>query len=224
MLEDELEDILGKACRAKAIPYSSLPSTLEEIAIRLELSSSALKNLSNSFSEPELAEEVTKITTSFGHLGVNCFFVQTPMKSYLIDTGTQWSKVQHLLPDFVLVTHDHHDHTQFSDRFNVKPFYPGSHTDLLDEKIMTFDVSGHCTPSLAYYFPYLSKPTCFVGDAIFKRSMGGCHTLSAYNDALSKVGNLLNTLPDETILCVGHGPCTTVKLEKKENPFFAKQR
>jgi glyoxylase-like metal-dependent hydrolase (beta-lactamase superfamily II) len=29
------------------------------------------------------------------------------------------------------------------------------------------------------------------------------------------------TLPDETVLCPGHGPMTTVGEEKKHNPFFA---
>jgi hydroxyacylglutathione hydrolase len=29
------------------------------------------------------------------------------------------------------------------------------------------------------------------------------------------------TLPDETIICPGHGPMSSVKEEKKHNPFFA---
>jgi len=28
-------------------------------------------------------------------------------------------------------------------------------------------------------------------------------------------------LPDETIICPGHGPMTTVGEEKRHNPFFA---
>jgi hydroxyacylglutathione hydrolase len=28
-------------------------------------------------------------------------------------------------------------------------------------------------------------------------------------------------LPDETIICPGHGPMTTVAEEKQHNPFFA---
>jgi hydroxyacylglutathione hydrolase len=30
------------------------------------------------------------------------------------------------------------------------------------------------------------------------------------------------TLPDETIVCPGHGPLTTVGKEKRDNPFFAR--
>jgi hydroxyacylglutathione hydrolase len=30
------------------------------------------------------------------------------------------------------------------------------------------------------------------------------------------------TWPDDTILCPGHGPMTTVREEKQHNPFFPK--
>ena len=30
------------------------------------------------------------------------------------------------------------------------------------------------------------------------------------------------TLPDETVVCPGHGPLTTIGEEKRHNPFFSK--
>lgn len=232
MLEDDLDDILRKACKGNSISQQSLPSiqtksldSLTKVAAKLQLNAQALHNLEIPFNPVALPSEVEKITTEFGHLGVNLFVVQTSERTYQIDTGTELEKVQAITRDFspsiLLITHDHYDHSQFSSTLNITTFFPGDPLENLPDEIITFNVSGHCTPSLAYYFPNLSKPVCFIGDALFKRSMGGCHTTESYKNAISNVKKLLATLPDETILCVGHGPCSTIKAELKENPFFA---
>ncbi len=41
-----------------------------------------------------------------------------------------------------------------------------------------------------------------------------------YADALRTNRDKILTLPDQTILCPGHGPMTTVGEEKRHNPFF----
>ena len=57
-----------------------------------------------------------------------------------------------------------------------------------------------------------------VGDALFAGSMGG--GMVSYADALRTNREKIMSLPDETVLCPGHGPMTTVGEEKKHNPFF----
>jgi hydroxyacylglutathione hydrolase len=42
----------------------------------------------------------------------------------------------------------------------------------------------------------------------------------SYTDALRNNREKILTLPDDTILCPGHGPLTTVGEEKIHNPFF----
>ena len=64
----------------------------------------------------------------------------------------------------------------------------------------------------------LGQDIAIVGDAIFAGSMGG--GMVSYEDALMTNREKIMTLPDETILCPGHGPITTVGEEKKYNPFF----
>jgi hydroxyacylglutathione hydrolase len=49
--------------------------------------------------------------------------------------------------------------------------------------------------------------------------MGGGNV--SYRDALRNNLEKILTLPDETIICPGHGPMTTVGEEKAHNPFFA---
>ena len=42
----------------------------------------------------------------------------------------------------------------------------------------------------------------------------------SYQDALATNRAELFTLQDETIICPGHGPMTTVGEEKAHNPFY----
>jgi hydroxyacylglutathione hydrolase len=49
--------------------------------------------------------------------------------------------------------------------------------------------------------------------------MGGGNV--SYDDALQNNLEKILTLPDETIICPGHGPMTTVGEEKVHNSFFA---
>jgi glyoxylase-like metal-dependent hydrolase (beta-lactamase superfamily II) len=48
--------------------------------------------------------------------------------------------------------------------------------------------------------------------------MGG--GVVSYEDALRTNRKEIFSLPDETILCPGHGPMTTVRGEKAHNPFY----
>jgi glyoxylase-like metal-dependent hydrolase (beta-lactamase superfamily II) len=50
--------------------------------------------------------------------------------------------------------------------------------------------------------------------------MGGGNV--SYEDALRNNREKILTLSDDTIICPGHGPLTTVGKEKGDNPFFAK--
>ena len=64
----------------------------------------------------------------------------------------------------------------------------------------------------------LAQSLGIVGDAIFAGSMGG--GMVSYQDALRTNREQILTLSDETILCPGHGPLTSVGEEKAHNPFF----
>ena len=57
-----------------------------------------------------------------------------------------------------------------------------------------------------------------VGDAIFSGSMG--KDFSTPELAQSKVSEEILSLPEETLICPGHGPLTTVSEELAHNPFF----
>jgi glyoxylase-like metal-dependent hydrolase (beta-lactamase superfamily II) len=71
---------------------------------------------------------------------------------------------------------------------------------------------------ITYVIKGLDEPVAIVGDAVFAGSMGG--GMVSYQDALQTNREKIMSLPDETVLCPGHGPMTTVGEEKNHNPFF----
>jgi len=78
---------------------------------------------------------------------------------------------------------------------------------------------GHSPGGITFVATGLTRPIAIVGDSLFAGSMGG-GTVS-YKDAVKNNLEKILTLPEETVICPGHGPMTTVGEEKKHNPFFA---
>lgn len=60
----------------------------------------------------------------------------------------------------------------------------------------------------------------FSGDALFAGSVGGTAGAAAHARAIADIRSKIFTLPDETLVFPGHGPATTVGVEKHNNPFF----
>ncbi len=76
---------------------------------------------------------------------------------------------------------------------------------------------GHTDGSSSYLF----QNALFSGDTLFAASVGGAFgDVSTYDDILNSVRSKLFTLPDDTVVMPGHGPPSTIELEKKHNPFF----
>ena len=76
---------------------------------------------------------------------------------------------------------------------------------------------GHTDGSSCYIF----QSVLFSGDTLFAASVGGAYgDASTYEDILNSVRSKLFTLPEDTVVLPGHGPPTSVSLEKAHNPFF----
>ena len=86
-----------------------------------------------------------------------------------------------------------------------------------DAAIRMLHTPGHTDGSSSYLF----KTSLFTGDTLFAGSIGGAYgDATGYDDILNSVRSKIFTLPDDTVLMPGHGPPTTVALEKAHNPFF----
>ena len=67
----------------------------------------------------------------------------------------------------------------------------------------------------------LGHGVVFCGDTLFNYSIGrtdfpGC----SYEQLMSSIFSKLMVLPDDTVVLCGHGPETTIGVERKHNPFL----
>ena len=185
--------------------------------------------------------------TPFGDMRVNAFLVWDPetKDAAVFDTGSDATGIIADATEFslnvsaVYLTHTHADHVADLDRvwtaFPRATFFVGSKERdqvsgqflLVGEgddyrcgglTIKTLLTTGHSVGGITYFIEGLSKPIAIVGDSMFAGSMGGGKI--SYQDALANNRTKILTLPDDTILCPGHGPMSTVGQEKLHNPFF----
>ena len=101
----------------------------------------------------------------------------------------------------------------------AQTFAPGREFHAGKLKIETRLTWGHSPGGITYVVTGLERPVAVVGDAVFAGSMGGGGV--SYADALNTNREGIFSLPDQTIICPGHGPMTTVGEERTHNPFFA---
>lgn len=93
--------------------------------------------------------------------------------------------------------------------------------EFLGKQVEIRHVPGHCPGSVLFYFSELG--CAFVGDAIFKHSVGRYDLPGGDAATLEKsIREQIFTLPETTMLCPGHGPATNVGEEMANNPFMKK--
>jgi glyoxylase-like metal-dependent hydrolase (beta-lactamase superfamily II) len=108
---------------------------------------------------------------------------------------------------------------------NIKPFEAD---ELLDGKdsvdidgleIKISHVPGHSPDSVTFYMPEIG--VVFGGDTLMEGSIGRTDLPGGSHETLLEgIRNKLYTLPDETVVCSGHGGQTTIGHEKQHNPFI----
>lgn len=223
-------------------------AVLQQIAPVLELDSQALVDLANGNYKPDVEEidGLAMFNTSYGDMTVNAYFVWDPKSREAIafdtgaDCGGMLQKIEHghFTVQLILLTHSHADHIEDLRRLqqatgamiyiSERESAPGAQA--IDEgreftfgslRIKALLTWGHSRGGMTYFVTGLTSPVAIVGDAIFAGSMGGGNV--SYSDAVQTNADKILTLPDETIICPGHGPLTTVANEKAHNPFFAQR-
>jgi glyoxylase-like metal-dependent hydrolase (beta-lactamase superfamily II) len=220
---------------------------LLRVAPVLALAGEQLCELANGEWRPESITEqdgFAQFNTRYHDMAVNAYLVWDPTSriAAVFDTGAECGEMvrftnRHKLNvQLILLTHAHADHVAELPRLReetgadvfvparepvsgAEPIDEGKHFHLGNLEIDTRLTWGHSQGGMTYVVTGLARPIAIVGDSLFAGSMGGGNV--SYQDALRNNLEKILTLPNETIICPGHGPMTTVGEEKAHNPFFA---
>ena len=264
-LEDNFEDVLGKAMRGTGISREELSAQTEvteaevarleegefleaplrRVAVRLGLDENSIVEQAKGSWQPESIEleGLRQFVTPYEDFTVNSYLVWDPdsMEAAMFDTGTNvddaYSLVQALGLNVtqLFLTHTHPDHIAAISKVKrwgqvtahtldqepapkAEQFAMGKEFRIGSLRVSTRLTCGHSPGGVTYVVEGLERPVAIVGDAIFAQSMGG--GVVSYKKALETNRKEIFSLVDETILCPGHGPMTSVIEEKKHNPFF----
>lgn len=132
----------------------------------------------------------------------------------------------------VFITHEHYDHT--SGMNALLKSYPNlnryPHQNFFNEPNNTryntiyagkqkgyiLSLPGHTSESVGLHIGNV----VFTGDALFAGSVGGTISQHEARQQVKAIRENIFTLSDNTIVLTGHGPATSVSIEKRYNPFF----
>jgi hydroxyacylglutathione hydrolase len=106
----------------------------------------------------------------------------------------------------------------------VDVFYDGEGPISFGEyEVRIVHTPGHCPGGVCLAISKkndLSAPHLFVGDTLFAGSIGRTDLPGGdYETLLESITQVLFRFPDESVVCSGHGPETTIGREKQTNPF-----
>ena len=222
-------------------------AALLNVAPILGLNGQALCELAKGEWHPKKIEGhdgLAQFNTDYHGMAVNAYLVWDPAThaAAAFDTGADSSEMvrfanRHKLDvQLILLTHAHADHVadlpRLREETGADVFTPAREpvpgAELINEgkrfrlgnlQIDTRLTWGHSQGGMTYVVTGLVHPIAIVGDSLFAGSMGGGNV--SYQEALRNNLEKILTLPDDTILCSGHGPMTTVGEEKAHSAFFA---
>ena len=248
------EELDGRAGLAVGSVARLLAGELDEPAARavaplLALGADQLVALARGAYAPDVAapDGLLGFNTPYDDFHVNAYLVWDPASKQAVafDTGSSSAGLREaaaargLTIALVLVTHTHPDHVMDLPALldatgapahvsaaeplpRASAITPGATFQVGALAIEARKTTGHSVGGMTYVVRGLARPLAIVGDALFAGSMGG--GMVSYADALANNRREVFSLPDDTVICPGHGPLTTVGLEKQHNPFYPEFR
>jgi hydroxyacylglutathione hydrolase len=160
----------------------------------------------------------------------NCYLVACPetREAAIIDPGEPCRELEALVeeealrPVFVVVTHDHFDHTggvsAVVSRFGVRGrgVREGDSLKVGNLEFTVLETPGHTPDSISLAV----RDAIFTGDALFAGSVGGTTSQENFEQEIDHIRSKILSHSRGTRLFPGHGPPSTVAIEATFNPFL----
>lgn len=159
-----------------------------------------------------------------GELNTNVYILKKDGFSLVIDPADNADIILENISDTkplgVLVTHTHDDHIGALKDLNAKGIKEPTYKEKMEIGPFKFEIincPGHTSDSKTFFFK--EDNIMFVGDFIFKNSIGRTDLETGDDEAMEKSLEMIKKYPNCTI-CPGHGPLTTLDYEKENNIYF----
>jgi glyoxylase-like metal-dependent hydrolase (beta-lactamase superfamily II) len=188
---------------------------------------------------------IEKLTLGLYETNTYIVVCQKTKQSLVVDAPAKASEIIAALegtqPKYILLTHDHFDHTGVIvslrtrlkvplachelDSFQLKTppeifLKDGDSLKLGNLSIHVLHTPGHTRGGLSF----LMGKYLFVGDTIFPGGPGHTETPDEFKQIISSITQKILRLPDDTELLPGHGDGTTVRKSKEEYKGFMAKR
>jgi hydroxyacylglutathione hydrolase len=111
----------------------------------------------------------------------------------------------------------------FTEPDDVVELADGMTLELAGVPVVVDHAPGHTPGSVAFRLPAAAEPgTLFSGDLLFAGSIGRTDLPGGdYATILDSLARVCLPLPDETVVLSGHGPQTTIGVERATNQFLS---
>lgn len=192
---------------------------------------------------PPVVDNIVQVATPYAGMTVNAYVLwdRENRGAAIFDTGADATPLlaiverEQLEVVGIFLTHSHADHvhalatlkhalgveawsSEHEPVRGTQTFRPGELFNAGNHFIRTRHTPGHSPGSATFVIEGRLLSAAVVGDALFAGSIGGVR--EGYAEALGTIRREILSLRDDTIVCPGHGPMTTVGQEKENNPFF----
>lgn len=170
-------------------------------------------------------------TIKVGILQTNCYIVKNNNQCLIIDPGDEFLKIKSAIgtcqPLAILLTHHHFDHIGALEEVVREYTIPIYDYHNLNEKeelsigpfhFQILFTPGHDDSCITFYFK--EENTMFVGDFIFKESIGRTDLETGSEEKMNQSLERIKRYKENIILYPGHGDSTTLDYEKQHNIFF----
>lgn len=168
-----------------------------------------------------------------GYLQTNCYILTIENECIIIDPGDEFDKIKKLIGNKkvlkVLLTHHHFDHigalNNILNEYNVEVLdntnLEEKEYDINKFKFRVIKTYGHTNDSVCFYFK--EDKIMFVGDFLFKESIGRCDLPTGNIQDMKKSLNKISKYDDDITIYPGHGEISNLGYEKKYNEYLKEE-